>query len=134
MLQNMVSSYLVHHGYYTAAAAYARATETAIQEEQTSIRNRQRIQKLVLAGRLGEAIEATRQLYPGLLEHNPNLLFLLKCRQFVEMVNGTDSEVRCFSVRSPKSQDSYPGSPSLSPRHGTNIAHIHNTGKNVFIY
>lgn len=127
MLQNMVSSYLVHHGYYTAAAAYARATETAIQEEQTSIRNRQRIQKLVLAGRLGEAIEATRQLYPGLLEHNPNLLFLLKCRQFVEMVNGTDSEVRCFSVRSPKSQDSYPGSPSLSPRHGTNIAHIHNT-------
>lgn len=36
------------------------------------------IQKLVLAGRVGEAIEATQQLYPGLLEHNPNLLFTLK--------------------------------------------------------
>lgn len=36
------------------------------------------IQKLVLAGRVGEAIEATQQLYPGLLEHNPNLLFMLK--------------------------------------------------------
>lgn len=37
-----------------------------------------------------------------------------RCRQFVEMVNGTDSEVRSLSS-SPKSQDSYPGSPSLSP-------------------
>lgn len=36
------------------------------------------IQKLVLAGRVGEAVEATQQLYPGLLEHNPNLLFMLK--------------------------------------------------------
>ncbi|XP_028905572.1 ran-binding protein 10 isoform X2 [Ornithorhynchus anatinus] len=128
MLQNMVSSYLVHHGYCATATAFARITETTIQEEQTSIKNRQRIQKLVLAGRVGEAIEATQQLYPGLLDHNPNLLFMLKCRQFVEMVNGTDSEVRCFSARSPKSQDSYPGSPSLSPRLGSSNSHIHSTG------
>ncbi|XP_019391078.1 PREDICTED: ran-binding protein 10-like isoform X2 [Crocodylus porosus] len=128
MLQNMVSSYLVHHGYCATATAFARVTDTTIQEDQASIKNRQRIQKLVLAGRVGEAIEATQQLYPGLLEHNPNLLFMLKCRQFVEMVNGTDSEVRCFSARSPKSQDSYPGSPSLSPRHGSNNSHAHSTG------
>lgn len=51
------------------------------------------ILKLVLAGRMGEAIETTFRLYPGLLEHNQNLLFQLKCRQFVEMINGTDSEV-----------------------------------------
>lgn len=44
-------------------------------------------------GRMGEAIESTRRLYPNLLEQNPNLLFMLKCRQFVEMVNGSDSEV-----------------------------------------
>uniref|UniRef100_A0A8D0DFA2 RAN binding protein 10 n=1 Tax=Sander lucioperca TaxID=283035 RepID=A0A8D0DFA2_SANLU len=125
VLQNMVSSYLVHHGYCATATAFARATETIIQEEQTSIKNRQRIQKLVLAGRVGEAIDATQHLYPGLLEHNPNLLFMLKCRQFVEMVNGTDSEVRCLTIRSPKSQDSYPGSPSLSPRHGASNTHLH---------
>ncbi|XP_015673071.1 ran-binding protein 10 isoform X2 [Protobothrops mucrosquamatus] len=128
MLQNMVSSYLVHHGYCATATAFARVTESTVQEEQISIKNRQRIQKLVLAGRVGEAIEATQQLYPGLLEHNPNLLFMLKCRQFVEMVNGTDSEVRFFSTRSPKSQDSYPDSPNLSPRHGSNNLHIHVTG------
>ncbi|XP_075998156.1 ran-binding protein 10 isoform X4 [Genypterus blacodes] len=125
VLQNMVSSYLVHHGYCATATAFARATETMIQEDQTSIKNRQRIQKLVLAGRVGEAIEATQQLYPGLLDHNPNLLFMLKCRQFVEMVNGTDSEVRCLTVRSPKSQDSYPGSPSVSPHHGGSNTHLH---------
>uniref|UniRef100_A0AAQ4RXI1 RAN binding protein 10 n=1 Tax=Gasterosteus aculeatus aculeatus TaxID=481459 RepID=A0AAQ4RXI1_GASAC len=128
VLQNMVSSYLVHHGYCATATAFARATETLIQEDQTSIKNRQRIQKLVLAGRVGEAIEATQQLYPTLLEHNPNLLFMLKCRQFVEMVNGTDSEVCCLSVRSPKSQDSYPGSPGLTPRHAAGNAHLHAAG------
>lgn len=130
VLQNMVSSYLVHHGYCATATAFARATETTIQEDQTSIKNRQRIQKLVLAGRVGEAVDATQQLYPGLLERNPNLLFMLKCRQFVEMVNGTDSEVRCLTVRSPKSQDSYPGSPSFSPRHTTvsGTTHIHTGG------
>lgn len=55
----------------------------------------------------------------------------IRCRQFVEMVNGTDSEVRCFSTRSPRSQDSYPGSPSLSPRHGSSNSHVHSTGKCV---
>uniref|UniRef100_A0A8D0B2N5 RAN binding protein 10 n=1 Tax=Sander lucioperca TaxID=283035 RepID=A0A8D0B2N5_SANLU len=133
VLQNMVSSYLVHHGYCATATAFARATETIIQEEQTSIKNRQRIQKLVLAGRVGEAIDATQHLYPGLLEHNPNLLFMLKCRQFVEMVNGTDSEVRCLTIRSPKSQDSYPGSPSLSPRHGASNTHLHTGGTLLLI-
>ncbi|KAM8890731.1 ran-binding protein 10 isoform 2-T2 [Spinachia spinachia] len=128
VLQNMVSSYLVHHGYCATATAFARATETLIQEDQTSIKNRQRIQKLVLAGRVGEAIEATQQLYPSLLEHNPNLLFMLKCRQFVEMVNGTDGEVCCLSIHSPKSQDSYPGSPSLTPRHAASNTHLHAGG------
>lgn len=49
------------------------------------------IQNLVLSGRLGEAISITDELYPGLLENNMNLLFMLKCRQFIEIINGTDS-------------------------------------------
>ncbi|TNN01052.1 hypothetical protein fugu_012298 [Takifugu bimaculatus] len=126
VLQNMVSSYLVHHGYCATATAFARATETKIQEDQTSIKNRQRIQKLVLAGRVGEAIQVTQQLYPGLLEHNPNLLFVLKCRQFVEMVNGTDGEVCGLNLHSPKSQDCYPA--ILSPHHGATNTHSHSAG------
>uniref|UniRef100_W5N0J3 RAN binding protein 9 n=2 Tax=Lepisosteus oculatus TaxID=7918 RepID=W5N0J3_LEPOC len=127
MIQKMVASYLVHHGYCATAEAFAKSTDQAVHEELASIKNRQKIQKLVLAGRMGEAIDTTQQLYPSLLERNPNLLFMLKVRQFIEMVNGTDSEVRCLGGRSPKSQDSYPGSPrpfgspSTSPSHSAII-------------
>ncbi|KAF5300897.1 hypothetical protein FQR65_LT09060 [Abscondita terminalis] len=93
VLNKMVSTYLIHHGYCNTAEAFAHITNQSFNEDIGSIKNRQRILKLVLAGRMGEAIERTSRLYPGLLEHNQNLLFMLKCRQFVEMVNGSDVEV-----------------------------------------
>ncbi|CAB3250976.1 unnamed protein product [Arctia plantaginis] len=93
VLHRMVSTYLVHHGYCSTAQAFSRATGQMIEEDIASIRNRQRVSKLVISGRIGEAIELTRSLYPGLLERDLDLLFLLKYRQFVEMVNGSDSEV-----------------------------------------
>ncbi|KPJ10392.1 Ran-binding protein 9 [Papilio machaon] len=93
VLHRMVSSYLVHQGYCSTALAFSRATGQPIDEDIASIKNRQRISKLVLSGRIGEAIEVTRRAYPDLLERDPDLLFLLKIRQFIEMVNGTDSEV-----------------------------------------
>lgn len=79
------------------------------------------IQKLVLAGRMGEAIEMTQTLYPGLLERNQNLLFVLKCRQFVEMVSGNDSEVRP-SAHSPRS------SPNVSPTHSYGTGSVSSVG------
>ncbi|XP_050294518.1 ran-binding protein 9 [Anthonomus grandis grandis] len=93
ILNKMVSTYLVHHGYCNTAEAFAQITNQPFTEDIHSIKNRQKILKLVLAGRMGEAIERTSRLYPGLLENNQNLLFMLKCRQFVEMVNGSDIEV-----------------------------------------
>ncbi|CAH2089928.1 unnamed protein product [Euphydryas editha] len=95
VLHRMVSSYLVHHGYCSTAQAFSRATGQPIDEDIASIKNRQRISKLVLAGRVGEAVEVARRLYPGLLERDTELLLLLKCRQFVEMVNGSDSQSLC---------------------------------------
>ncbi|KAM9459705.1 ran-binding protein 9 [Salvelinus alpinus] len=130
MIQKMVASYLVHHSYCATAEAFAKSTDQAVHEELASIKNRQKIQKLVLSGRMGEAIETTQQLYPSLLESNPNLLFMLKVRQFIEMVNGTDSEVRCLGGRSPKSQDSYTGSPRpfSSPRQKASGSQAYLTG------
>uniref|UniRef100_A0A674N827 RAN binding protein 9 n=1 Tax=Takifugu rubripes TaxID=31033 RepID=A0A674N827_TAKRU len=130
MIQKMVASYLVHHSYCATAEAFAKSTDQAVHEELASIKNRQKIQKLVLSGRMGEAIETTQQLYPNLLERNPDLLFMLKVRQFIEMVNGTDSEVRCLGGRSPKSQDSYPGSPRPfgSPSHKPNSSQPYLSG------
>lgn len=46
-----------------------------------------------MSGRMGTAIEQTIRTYPGLLENDENLLFKLKCRQFIEMVNGCDFDV-----------------------------------------
>jgi hypothetical protein len=44
------------------------------------MRNRQHIQKLVLAGRLGDAISTVEELYPGLLHLHQDLHFKLKVR------------------------------------------------------
>jgi hypothetical protein len=50
------------------------------------------IQHLILEGRTTDAIEKTKELFPTLL-NNKNLLFVLKVRQFIEMINGTESEI-----------------------------------------
>ena len=89
----MVCSYLVHHGYVGAAEAFAKSTGQEIDEDWTNIRNRQAIQKLVLAGRMGEAINLTEKLYPGFLQRQPALHFMLKVRQFIEMVSGNDDSI-----------------------------------------
>ncbi|KAK9505116.1 hypothetical protein O3M35_009244 [Rhynocoris fuscipes] len=92
-LHSLVLSYLIHHGYSATAEAFASGTGLEFTEDISSIKNRQRILKLVLAGRKGDAIELTSRLYPGLLEERPDLFFMLKCRQFIEMINGCDMGV-----------------------------------------
>uniref|UniRef100_A0ABD2WAN5 Ran-binding protein 9 n=1 Tax=Trichogramma kaykai TaxID=54128 RepID=A0ABD2WAN5_9HYME len=92
VLNKMVSAYLVHHGYCETARVFANTSGQVFNEDFNAIKNRQRILKLILSGDMGKAIELTNELYPGLLQKNCDLMFALKCRQFVEMVNGTDSE------------------------------------------
>jgi hypothetical protein len=58
------------------------------------------IQHLILDGRTTDAIDKTKELFPTLL-NDKNLLFVLKVRQFIEMVNGTESEIRKTSISSP---------------------------------
>lgn len=83
------------------------------------------IQHLILDGRTTDAIEKTRELFPTLL-NDTQLLFVLKVRQFIEMVNGTESEIRPKSVSSPSSSSSgtttishlnhHQNSPSTTPK------------------
>jgi len=91
LLHKMVSSYLIHQGFSSTAEAFARTAGQDIDEDITSIQNRQAIQKLVLAGRMGDAITMTNRLYPGFLQRHPSLHFMLKVRQFIEMVSGNDT-------------------------------------------
>ncbi|XP_073953128.1 ran-binding protein M isoform X4 [Choristoneura fumiferana] len=124
VLHRMVSTYLVHHGYCSTAQAFSRATAMPIQEDITSIKNRQKISKLVIAGRIGEAVELTRRLYPGLLERERELLFLLQCRQFVEMVNGTEQAEGCSEngASSNGVATSVISHTSRAPRHTNGVA------------
>ena len=80
VLYNMVLTYLVHHGYSQTAESFAKCVGMGqtINEELASMRNRQNIQKLVMAGKIGEAIMSVDQLYPGLLATNQDLHFKLK--------------------------------------------------------
>ncbi len=48
------------------------------------------VQSLILQGRISEARLLVHCTYKGLLENNLELLFRLKCRQFVEMIGGYD--------------------------------------------
>ena len=77
------------------------------------------IQSLVLKGRVSEALRVVRVCYPGLLEGNSELLFRLKCRQFVEMIGGFDT-TDLLLLLSPSSSSSPlptpPPPPHLQPR------------------
>ena len=49
------------------------------------------IQSLVMRGKVSDAVRVVRASYPNLLDSNLELLFTLKCRQFVEMIAGYDT-------------------------------------------
>ncbi|ESN91396.1 hypothetical protein HELRODRAFT_70379 [Helobdella robusta] len=88
----MVSTYLAYQGYSLTAETFSHITGQTIQEDIASIKHRQKIQHFIMAGRISEAINLTNKLYPSILDNNHDLLFKLKCRQFIEMVNGTDDD------------------------------------------
>lgn len=98
-VHKLVQSWLVHNGYCATAEVFSCATRQPFTENVSNIKQRLRIQQLVLSGKIGEAILLTNKLYPDVLKSNPNLLFALKCRQFVEMVAGAAST--CDSVKNP---------------------------------
>ena len=79
----------IHQGFSSTAEAFARTAGQDIDEDITSIQNRQAIQKLVLAGRMGDAIAMTNRLYPGFLQRHPSLHFMLK----VTIINNRPADV-----------------------------------------
>ena len=91
VLKKMVFGYMVHHGYCGAAENFAKATNLYFFEDIPSIQNRQRVQKLIMKGLIGDAIVLVQELYPTLLGNKPELLFKLQIRNFIEMINNLNS-------------------------------------------
>jgi len=91
-LNQMVTSYLVHHGYASTARVLARDMDTVIDESDETIENRQRVRDHVMAGRIDEAIALVDSMFPTVFSTEPPLLFRLRCRRFVEMISEAADE------------------------------------------
>lgn len=106
IVHKLVQSWLIHNGYCTTAEVFSEATKQEFKENVHSVKQRLRIQQLVLSGKIGEAIDQTNRLYPTVLKDNPNLLFALKCRQFIERVRSLHDTGRVGSVVYPVANSS----------------------------
>lgn len=91
-LHKLVQSWLLQNSYPNTADAFNRSTKLECKENLQRVQQRNKIQQLVLNGKISEAIRLTNCLCPSLLQDNPNLLFALKCRQFIELIGGAESD------------------------------------------
>ena len=90
-VNEIVQGYLVHHGFVGSIEAFHEEGGTnACSESLESIKNRQMIKKLIFSGKISDAIATVDRLFPGVLDEDFNLKFMLQVRQFIEMVNGVD--------------------------------------------
>jgi hypothetical protein len=99
-LNSLIQSWLVHNGYCSTAQVFATATKQPLTQNILQIKQRLRIQKFVLSGKIQEAIQLTEKLYPSVLRENPSLRFSLKCRQFIEMIDSwTKESESCLELK-----------------------------------
>eukprot|EP00037_Helgoeca_nana_P017124 m.161849 g.161849 ORF g.161849 m.161849 type:complete len:434 (+) comp23849_c2_seq1:311-1612(+) len=85
-LNQIVTSYLVHHGYADTARVLARDMDTRIDESEETIASRQKIRESVMGGEIEGAIAIVEETFPTVFPKNAPLLFRLRCRLFVEMI------------------------------------------------
>uniref|UniRef100_A0A915BD66 Ran-binding protein 9 n=2 Tax=Parascaris univalens TaxID=6257 RepID=A0A915BD66_PARUN len=95
-MNHAIAAWLAHEGYSRSLNAFNKATQHKSNESQPSefhtresaesMENRRALQKLVLEGKVGEAISRIQKLYPNLLSRNKELALLLHCQEFVEIL------------------------------------------------
>ncbi|CAG5098045.1 Oidioi.mRNA.OKI2018_I69.XSR.g15346.t1.cds [Oikopleura dioica] len=96
-IQAIIANYLNYQGYSKAATAFEEATRTkcAVEAEATK-KTRIGIVSCILKGELTEAIARLSADFPNLLENNHELVFQLKFQQLVEIIGGTESEMKNY--------------------------------------
>lgn len=140
-IDQLVLSYLLHQGYtqtaqalmkniqYTKEQDHSSRQEFALNDEQ---HDRNSIRKALMAGSVDSAMEQTRNMYPGLLENNQDLLFQLKTRKFLEILinNNPSSSALYVSDHSSDTDDdtssSYSGRSRALSFSTSSIHDLHN--------
>jgi len=109
ILNHLVSSYLVHHGYAQTARAFTKQHKGRVSSEsvkspspsklhaeigtnkegviEDDIETRTNIVNSILEGRIDFAIDTLQEKFPNVLEVDDHLMFFkLRCRKFVELM------------------------------------------------
>ncbi|KAJ9075325.1 hypothetical protein DSO57_1037212 [Entomophthora muscae] len=118
----IITSYLVHHGYSATAKSFVknsmgldlsqnndmeidsnptsipdstiigRIKEELGEDREDDIVNRQEIRDYVLSGEIENAIHLTQKFYPKVFQDNPEILFQLQCRRFIEIIRSAEEQ------------------------------------------
>ncbi|KAF7721719.1 hypothetical protein EC973_004281 [Apophysomyces ossiformis] len=110
-LDQLVLSYLIHHGYTNTARSVLRNSErvadktleqySSLSESCTAsikdMQERQTIRSAIIAGNVDAAIELTEKYYPEVFQEKGRgelVLLELRCRKFVEMMREYNEQVQ----------------------------------------
>ena len=88
-----IISYLVQQGYPESALALAKScgAEKEVEKTLEGIRQRRKVLDALLAGNIPEVLQMLRTVAPQILELRQDLLFMLRCQHFIELVkSGAD--------------------------------------------
>ncbi|KIW34975.1 uncharacterized protein PV07_01704 [Cladophialophora immunda] len=102
LIQELVAHFLAHDGYVETAKAFAEEmrtekqslnnalpsnTSTPRERDDTDAVHRQRIRRAILSGDIDQAFDITETHFPTVLTENPDILFRLKCRKWIELID-----------------------------------------------
>lgn len=94
-IDEIVLSYLIHQGYIGTVNAMKKNIEyVGNMKQEIPVNNndnidqdtRSSIRKSLMTGHVDMAIEKTETMYPNLLDNNPDLLFQLKTRKYLDIL------------------------------------------------
>jgi hypothetical protein len=113
-LKNIIFDYLKHQGFKESASKFAAALklqeeETQLDDENDDSETRLELTNLILDGRITETIDLVNLHYPSLLEEDKEIDFYLKFRQFIELIAGTEGEMKNFQQPKEKSKETICG-------------------------
>ncbi|KAI9726653.1 MAG: hypothetical protein M1834_008966 [Cirrosporium novae-zelandiae] len=109
LIQELIAQFLSHDGYVETARAFTeevRAEAKALNKSEVSVDkyfkdeddvdaiHRQQIRSAILEGDIDKALKYTDTYYKTVLQENPDILFRLRCRKFIEMLR------KCSEVQS----------------------------------
>jgi len=90
----LILDYLTTEGYPSAAAKFSKEANLRPNQEEESVKARQKIQHSIHLGSIQDAIEALNELEPQVLDSNPSLHFALLRLQLVELIRTCNSTPR----------------------------------------